>query len=174
MKVFSMFLVCILFSWALSAQNNKPFFGKTWLKPPTVVLTPQLRSAIAINPSIALVPKDTVFYQLKPLAGVAYSFPNYQAQVVAGLSYQHVKYKYQTENSPAEEYVDYAFNLIYSFGKGTAEKQLAETNDSSFGAGVGLLNKTLGLNILFNSYKDPLKPDEKAKLKPVFAIMYSF
>lgn len=166
-----LFLICIFFSFALLAQ--KPFFGKTWLKPPVSKLSPQTKSLIAANPTIDIVPKDTTFFQLKPLAGVAYSFPNYQAQVVAGLSFQHVKYKYQTDNAPAESYIDYAFNLLYSFGTGTATKE-AETNSSSFGVGVGVLNKTLGLNLLFNSYKDPTKPDEKSKLRPVFAIMYSF
>lgn len=173
MKLIFPFLICILFSSMLSAQSQKPFFGKTWLKPPKVGLSAQQMGIMAANPSITVVPQDTAFFQLKPLLGVAYSFPNYQAQVVAGLSYQHVKYKYQTENSPAESYVDYAINLLYSAGGSTADKE-ADTEISSWGLGIGLLNKTLGLNLLFNKYRDPLKPDEKAKLKPVFAVMYSF
>lgn len=159
---------------SLYSTAQKPFFGKTWLQPPTPVLTTAQKNFIVANPTLTLAPTDTTFFQLKPLAGVAYSFPNYQAQIVAGLSYQHVKYKYQTDKAPAETYIDYAFNLLYSWGKGTAEKELAETNDSSFGAGIGVLNKTLAFNIMFNSYRDPLKPDEKAKLKPVFMVMYSF
>ena len=167
-----------LVSLAVSAQT--PFFGKTWLQPPAQPGSKTvIKNRLIATPITAVVPTDTTFYQLKPLVGLAYSFPNYQAQVVTGLSYQHVKYKYQTAATPttpaapAETYIDYAFNLLYSAGGSTADKE-ADTDISSFGIGIGVLNKTLAFNLLFNRYRDPLKPDEKKKLKPVFAIMYSF